>query len=107
MWLNKGDSQWNATGVTQQAILEDEGRTLTTDVRMDRVFLINGLFYGIEGMRVGGTRKLKIAPHLAYGEKGIPEVIPPNSVLTTEITIVAEAEVRGRRTTGSMPPDAA
>ena len=97
MWLNKGDAvQWRtAWGSLQRAVLEDEGRTLTTDVRMDRVFLISGLFYGIEGMRVGGTRRLRISPHLGYGERGIPDVIPPNSVLTTEVTILEEAKVDG------------
>jgi FKBP-type peptidyl-prolyl cis-trans isomerase len=63
---------------------------LITDVRLDREFLINGLFYGIEGMRIGGTRKLKISPHLAYGEKGIPDTIPSNAVLIFEVTILEE-----------------
>jgi hypothetical protein len=54
------------------------------------VFLINGLFYGVEGMSVGGTRRLKISPQLGYGERGVPGVIPPNSVLNAEITILEE-----------------
>jgi FKBP-type peptidyl-prolyl cis-trans isomerase len=49
--------------------------------------LISGLFYGVEGMRVGGTRRLEIAPHLAYGDRGVPGIIPANAVLTAEITI--------------------
>jgi FKBP-type peptidyl-prolyl cis-trans isomerase len=94
MWLNKGEpvcwqSPW---GGVSNAVLEDEGRALVTDVRIDRVFLINGLFYGVEGMCVGGTRRLRISPQLGYGEKGIPGVIPPNSVLTAEITILAERD---------------
>jgi len=90
MWLRKGDPvRWDTPwGLVQNATLEDGGQTLTTEVRMDRVYLVNGLFYGIEGMRVGGTRKLRISPHLGYGEKGIPNVIPPNAVLTTEVTIL-------------------
>lgn len=31
--------------------LEDDGTTLVTDVRIDRAFLVPGVFYGIEGMR--------------------------------------------------------
>ena len=94
MWLNTGEpvcwqSPW---GGVSNAVLEDEGRALVTDVRIDRVFLINGLFYGVEGMCVGGTRRLRISPQLGYGEKGIPGVIPPNSVLTAEITILAERD---------------
>ena len=41
-------------------------------------------------MRVGGTRTLRIAPHLAYGERGIPGVIPPNAVLTVEVAVLSE-----------------
>jgi hypothetical protein len=94
MWLNKGEPvRWPSPwGSIKDAVLEDEGRTLVTDVRLDRVFLINGLFYGVEGMCVGGTRRLRISPQLGYGEKGVPGVIPPNSVLNAEVTIL---EARG------------
>ena len=90
MWLNRGEAvRWQSPwGLIDRAVLEDDGHTLITDVRLDRVFLINGLFYGLEGMRVGGTRKLKISPHLAYGERGVPSVIPPNSVLVAEVALL-------------------
>jgi FKBP-type peptidyl-prolyl cis-trans isomerase len=52
--------------------------------------MVNGLFYGSEGMRVGGTRRLKISPHLAYGDKGVPGVIPANAVLIVEIAFLEE-----------------
>ncbi len=42
---------------------------------------IPGLRYGIVGMREGGTRKLKISPHLAFGEKGLANKVPPNTLL--------------------------
>ena len=58
------------------ARLEDDGTTLITELRVDRRSLVNGLFYGVEGMRVGGMRQLEIAPHLAYGDRGVPGVIP-------------------------------
>ena len=89
--LNNGEAvRWQtAWGPVGVARLEDLGETLITDVRLDRRSLVNGLFYGVEGMRVGGTRRLEIAPHLGYGERGVPGVIPPNAVLTAEITILA------------------
>jgi hypothetical protein len=77
MWLNKGDAvRWKAKwGQIDTAVLEDDGATLITDVRINREALISGLLYGVEGMRVGGTRKLKVSPHMAFGERGTFSVI--------------------------------
>jgi len=89
-WLNHGEPvRWHqAWGPVGGATLDDNGETLTTEIRVNRGQLINGLFYGVEGMRVGGTRRLEIAPHLAYGERGVPGSVPPNAVLIVEITIL-------------------
>jgi hypothetical protein len=90
LWLNKGEAvRWRAAwGPVGVAMLDDNGETLTTEVRIDRRSLVNGLFYGVQGMRVGGMRRLEIAPHLAYGARGVPDVIPANAALTAEITIL-------------------
>ena len=90
MWMNKGDAvRWKtAFGPVGEARLDDDGARLLTEVRIDRRSLVSGLFYGVEGMRVGGTRRLEIAPHLAYGDRGVPGTIPPGAVLTAEVTIL-------------------
>lgn len=90
LWLNRGEPvRWQtAWGPIDVARLEDDGATLITEVRIDRRSLINGLFYGVEGMRVGGIRRLEIAPHLAYGEQGVPGTIPSAAVLIAEIAIL-------------------
>ena len=90
LWLNKGQAvRWlSASGPAGVGRLDDNGETLITKVRIDRGALVSGLFYGVEGMRVGGTRRLEIAPHLAYGDRGVPGVIPPGAVLTAEITVL-------------------
>ena len=90
LWLESGQPvRWRqAWGPVGHARLEDDGGTLVTEVRIDRRSLVNGLFYGVDGMRVGGTRRLRIAPHLAYGGRGVPGVIPPGAALTAEITIL-------------------
>jgi hypothetical protein len=95
LWLNRGEpvrwqTAWGSAGVAR---LDDNGETLVTEVRIDRRSLVSGLFYGIKSMRVGGTRRLEIAPHLAYGEQGVPGVIPPNAVLTAEIAILEPVAV--------------
>jgi len=90
MWLNRGDPvRWqHPSGPVDTALLEDDGATLISDLRVDRENLVAGIFQGIDGMRVGGLRKLKISPHLAYGERGIPGIIPANAVVVAEVEII-------------------
>jgi hypothetical protein len=90
MWLRRGDPvAWSRPwGLIDRARLESGGTILVTDLRVDRESMFPGLFYGVQGMRVGGTRRLKISPHLAYGDAGSPGIIPPNAVLTVEIAVL-------------------
>jgi uncharacterized protein len=90
LWMRHGAPvRWaTAWGPVGRARLEDRGETLITEVRVNRGQLVSGLFYGLDGMRVGGTRRLEIASHLAYGERGVPGVIPPNAVLIAEVTVL-------------------
>jgi ankyrin repeat protein len=89
LWLNTGEAlKWTAWGPMDPDMLADNGETLITERRINRGTLINGLFYGVDGMRVGGTRRLEIAPHMAYGNAGVPGVIPPGAVLIAEVTIL-------------------
>jgi hypothetical protein len=91
LWLNQGQPvRWTTTWtIFGPARLEDDGDTLVTEIRIHRGSIVSGLFYGVEGMRVGGLRQLEISPHLAYGDQGVPGLIPPAAVLTAEITILA------------------
>ena len=90
MWLHRGEPIRHElpSGPVGVGRLEDNGETLVTEMRINRGLLMNGLFYGVDGMRVGGTRRLEIAPHLAYGEQGVPGRIPPNGLIVAEITIL-------------------
>jgi FKBP-type peptidyl-prolyl cis-trans isomerase len=51
--------------------------------------VIAGLEYGVEGMRVGGRRKIRISPHLAYGAQAVPGIVPANAVLTFEVELLS------------------
>ncbi len=72
LYLSKGD-------VVQKRIV--------TTFDLFRRQVIAGLRYGVEGMRVGGRRRFRVRPHLAYGE-GASDVIPANAVLVFDVELL-------------------
>ncbi len=89
--LNRGDliavPERCLSHAMDEYLRTDDDSFLWTRVRIDREQLIAGIFYAVLGMRIGGYRKVAVAPHLAYGEVGIPGIIPPKAKIEAEIKV--------------------
>jgi FKBP-type peptidyl-prolyl cis-trans isomerase len=53
--------------------------------------VVAGLEMGVVGMRVGGTRRLRVGPHLGYRDRAVPGV-PADAVLIFEIELLEVRE---------------
>ena len=65
----------------------DKGRTPIL-VQVGRLNMIPGFVQGLLGVKAGEKRKITIPPSMAYGVKGRPPIIPPDSTLVFEIEVL-------------------
>jgi FKBP-type peptidyl-prolyl cis-trans isomerase len=90
IYLNKGDEvPLNAKQVEHlpKDMIRVEGSVIFVDHKtlLGSRQTMAGVEHALMGMKVGGYRKVRVSPHLAYRDKGIPGFIPPDAVLICEI----------------------
>ncbi len=76
-----------STGKKFDSSWDRGGQPITLALGQGQV--IKGWEEGLVGMKRGGSRRLIIPAALAYGPNGHPPVIPPNSVLIFDVTMVS------------------
>jgi FKBP-type peptidyl-prolyl cis-trans isomerase (trigger factor) len=90
IWLNRGDevplNAIQAQHLPEQMIRSVAGEKLVDHAAtLGKREIIAGVERSLIDMKAGGYRKVRVSPHLAYREKGLPGLIPEHAVLVVEI----------------------
>jgi len=64
-------------------------RNRSETFKLEKGGLIDGWIEALQLMPVGSTWQVTVPPALGYGERGMPPVIEPNSVLIFDIELIA------------------
>lgn len=57
----------------------------TSETILGKRRVIAGIEKALLGMQAGGFRKVRVSPHLAYGDPGVADTIPPKAVLVISL----------------------
>ncbi len=90
LFLNRGDevplNERQAKQLPPEMVRVEDGVTyIDRMIVLGRRQAIAGIEQALVGMKVGAYRKVRISPHLAYRDEGIPDLIPSDAVLVVEL----------------------
>jgi FKBP-type peptidyl-prolyl cis-trans isomerase (trigger factor) len=90
IFLNKGDevplNQMQAKHLPQEMLRNVAGYQFADHkTTLGSRDAIAGVEYTLTGMKKGGYRKVRVSPHLAYRDKGLPGLISSGAVLILEV----------------------
>jgi FKBP-type peptidyl-prolyl cis-trans isomerase len=90
LFLNKGDevplNEKQVQHLPKDMIRVEAGVTFVDhETLLGSRQTIAGVEHTLIGMKVGGYRKVRVSPHLAYRDEGITDLVPPDAVLICEI----------------------
>ena len=91
IFLNRGDEVpindvQRDRGIPDTRIRHEDGQVFVDHIStLGKRQAIAGIEKALTGMRAGGFRKLRVSPHLAYRDRGVPGLIPPDAVLTVSV----------------------
>src|SRR5262249_49623911 len=90
IWLNRGD-EVPLNVLQAQHLPEHKLRKVGNEVLVDHAVTLGrreavaGVENSLIGMKAEGYRKVRVSPHLAYRDAGVPDLIPANAVLLVEL----------------------
>jgi FKBP-type peptidyl-prolyl cis-trans isomerase len=86
--VNVHYSAWLAGGRKYDCSREREA---PFEFEIDAGEVVAGWNEGVQGMKVGGKRRLVIPPHLGYGADGAGHAVPPNATLVIDVELLSVA----------------
>jgi FKBP-type peptidyl-prolyl cis-trans isomerase (trigger factor) len=90
IFLNQGDevplNDLQSRQLPKEMVRVEAGITfIDHTIVLGRRQAIAGVEHALMGMKVGGYRKVRVSPHLAYREKGLADLVPSDAVLIVEL----------------------